>query len=504
MRCIPRTRTILYGFLLLAVAAIGLYATPLYAKMRYSAHQSNLIATNQYQAAATLVAFQKHSDVELRKSRDAAERQRQNAETLRSQLRSSRGANADLMQKLDRAEQAAADAQFTFTKELALRDAQYARARSSLIASAEEFLRTDAGARYLELVNRGDLEAWQSAKQIWDYELAALTLRQELELAARIRAHAPQARDKREKGQETTGYVIRLYEEVTANDPSKHWDWVYLARLYRDAGNISKSLDASQRALKTASDNGDRATALDELGDGNALQGQFQTAGAFYQQALEIRLRIAKADVNSLENQHNLLASYHRLGSAAQFQKDFVAARSNYTLGKDIAMRLVEADRSSIESWRELSVSYNRLGTVALIERQFGTARGYYVLAYDIARQIADAEPSSAAMKRNLSQSQEALGDVAMALGDLDASRSFYRDAYNNALFLLGVDKGSALYRRDMAVISFRMASVGDMPWASVRDQFQSMQNAGILDLVDAHFLRTAEARVAAEAKAPR
>ncbi|MFA7596259.1 MAG: hypothetical protein WCY92_07875 [Novosphingobium sp.] len=231
-----------------------------------SAYLSNLVATNQYQAIATQNAYLRNADAEMSKLRTVAETRRREVESLRKQLAASKGSGAQLQGRLEQAQQAAADAQLVFTAELARRDADYARERAALIQSGELILETEAGRRFLELVNKGDIDSWNEAKDIIEYDIQIRETKRKIEVAEDYRQLALQWLDKRDKGQETTENVIRMYEKVMYYDPTNPWDWDILSSLYNDIGNMSKARDAALRIKKIAQNDSEHLMAASVLG----------------------------------------------------------------------------------------------------------------------------------------------------------------------------------------------------------------------------------------------
>ncbi len=221
----------LFIFLLLSIFALPVTAE---AQQRRTAAQSNLVATNAYQAQATLNAYKRQAGAKINGLRAEAEAARSQVKRIKNQLRKATGQNSPLLRDLRKAEQ------------LAQRDAEYARERKRIITIASSFIKTDAGRRFLELKNEGSPEAWEKAKTIADEELLA----QLYMVAENYRNVATQYLDQRDKGLETTSVVISRYEGVIKLDDTHHRDWIELANLYQDAGDLNKALEAAQHSLK--------------------------------------------------------------------------------------------------------------------------------------------------------------------------------------------------------------------------------------------------------------
>ncbi len=218
---------------------------------------------------------------------------------------------AALEAQLAREAEEAAAAREAFTAQLAAKDADYASELAILRRAADDILSTPEGLKYLEANNAGDLAA---ADAIEEKLIAARQKMRDLQAAADRRAFARVALDNRDKGLRTTAAVITRWEEVARLDPGNHADWLTLARLQIDAGNMTAALESAKRAQATASSPLEQAQALMQVADALEEKGQIPQAVEFARSSLRIA-----SEANRPTESPELLAVFgyanERLGS---------------------------------------------------------------------------------------------------------------------------------------------------------------------------------------------
>ena len=195
---------------------------------------------------------------------------------------------------------------------------------------------------------------------------AALQKRADIEKAAGRRRVAALALEARAKGKQTTAQVIARYEEVTRLDPGVHWDWVELSRLYRDAGTLADSMRTARRAADTASNDLERSSALHELGNVLARQGDGAGALAAYRKGLAIAEALAARDPANYNWQNGLAVSYRNTGDALVIQGDVLGALAAYRKSLGIGEALARIDPANTDLQQDVWVSYNKVGNVLL------------------------------------------------------------------------------------------------------------------------------------------
>lgn len=314
---------VLLGFSILATACA--YAAP--ADLSASARES--VAQALYAASATSAAAERVADARI------AEQRRQ-IEALQAKLKAAPGGDAAMQARVRELQAQLAQAQERFVQQLAERDRAYAREIAVFRSAVQDIASTPEGEAALRQFNAGDeVGALAVLDKLVDARERARKARADIETAAERRRVATLALDARAKGKLDTQAVIARFEEVTRLDPGLHWDWVELARLYRDAGKLPQARQAAERAAQTAADDRDRSVALDELANVLLEQGDLTGARTRYQESLDIRKRLAAADPSSASLQRDLLVSYVKLSEVTH-------DKSQLRMALDLALRMRE------------------------------------------------------------------------------------------------------------------------------------------------------------------
>ncbi len=308
--------------LLLALAPVGV-APPAFAQStRVDARAE--VAAALYAASATQAAELRNMDARLRQARAEIER-------LRAQ---GAGARAELI-----------SAQERYIADLAARDRAYAQEIAVFRAAVADIASTPEGVAILTQRRPGNLrQARAQLLALIDTRNAAEQRATDIRRAANLRTGATFALDDRAKGEATTAEVMALYEQVTRLDPSVHWDWIELTRLYVDAGRLSDAQQSANRALALASDLRERSVALIGLGDVLGIQGDLRGARARYEEALSIDRQIAATSALDADTRRDLSITLGRLGDVSLGLGDVGGALRYY---EDMLQRDVQIARES-------------------------------------------------------------------------------------------------------------------------------------------------------------
>lgn len=259
------------------------------------------IALLIYQSQSARQADLRRGDAFTRALRTKVSAAEKLASTTRAQLASARAEGLQarrvataLASKLEHQERALAETAEKYTAELAKRDEEYARERSILISTGERLLKTNEGRQLLDLFNAGGEANWKEARTI-------------LNESRRVR-RALDARDAailylraRWRGHEQTANVIPVYEEVVKDDPQAN-DWITLAALYGEVGDIAKAKQAANRAEALARSDADRGQVWLEMASVERRFNCCKGSLPFYDQgiaALEKHLRANPKDTAS-------------------------------------------------------------------------------------------------------------------------------------------------------------------------------------------------------------
>jgi tetratricopeptide (TPR) repeat protein len=283
------------------------------------------VAQALYAASATAAAEQRAADARLAD-------QRRQIEALRSRLASGEGRDSAARTRVQALESELAQAQEHYVGALAQRDRAYAQEIAAFRKAVQDIVVTREGEAALRQYNAGDeVGALVVLDKLVDARERARQVRVNLETAAERRRVATLALDAKNKGKVQNAAVIARFEEVTRLDPGLHWDWVELARLHREAGQLALSRVAATKAAENASGDRDRAAALAELGDVLVAQGDQTAAKRRYEESLEIVKRLAAADPSSASLQRDLIVSHVKLHDVTAYAAHLEAALATAT-----------------------------------------------------------------------------------------------------------------------------------------------------------------------------
>lgn len=194
---------------------------------------------------------------------------------------------------------------------------------------------TPGGLAALERYNAGDdVGAIAILDRLRAADDRARTVRVDIESAAEARRIAALALDARDKGKFSTLDIIDRYEEIVRPDPGAAWDWINLARLDEDAGQLAAAAQAAKAAAGATDGDRDRIAALNKAGDVLSAQGDLAGARKAYEETLDIARKLAAADPSSAQAQRDLAVSLRRAamqpGSSVRWSD--VAAQWRLTL----------------------------------------------------------------------------------------------------------------------------------------------------------------------------
>ena len=363
------------------------------------------VAAALYAASATQAAAERFADEKMRKQRTAIER-------LQAQLGAAAANEKEIRAQLTASQE-------TYVTELAARDRAYSREIAVFRKAVEDISATAEGAAALARFNAGDepgaLAILDDLRRARD---AGRKKRADIESAAEGRRIAALALEARTKGKQTTAQVITRYEDVTRLDPDEFWDWVELARLYRDAGTLRAAMSAAKHAAETAADNRDRGVAFNELG--NVLVGQGDRAGALaaYRKGLAIREALAARDAANTDGQRDLSISHEKIGDVLVAQGDGAGALAAYRKDLAISEALAARDPANTEWQRDLPAGHDRIGNVLVAQGDGAGALAAYRKGLAIRETLAARDPANTDWQRDLSVSHNKIGDVLVAQGD--------------------------------------------------------------------------------------
>lgn len=351
------------------------------------------VAEHEY----TVAALQSANEVAMRYKRVAEQRQ-STIRTLREEQRLAAGRSRQQLQALEqrirRLEEEMVEATEAFTAELARQNEEYRRNREILLTAANQLLETPQGREVLELIAQGGRE---NAARAAELTLFLHEERQAIRRAAAAidsRTTAVTLLGLRGNGPATTERIIQLYEEVVASDPSQHWDWVELARLYRIANDLQKASAAATRAYQTASSDRDRVVALIEQGD--TLKAQASFAGV---RDLEEALALFATEATRLfgsaannppspEVAQALVSRIMPLFNLVQLPDHVNQADRVYAQALEQVRRLHARDTGSTLLREDVAVALQRKASTAMFRFQFERLMNARSVILDIMRRL--------------------------------------------------------------------------------------------------------------------
>jgi tetratricopeptide (TPR) repeat protein len=117
-----------------------------------------------------------------------------------------------------------------------------------------------------------------------------------------------------------TARARTAYEQAFELRPEDFWTCVELARLRRQAGDLSASGEAAIAAEKVARTDRERFIADTGLGDVLVKAGDLSGATARFEASLKVSERLAETNPGSAEAQRDLIVSYAKLGEVVPHQ----------------------------------------------------------------------------------------------------------------------------------------------------------------------------------------
>jgi serine/threonine-protein kinase len=229
------------------------------------------------------------------------------------------------------------------------------------------------------------------------------------------------------------------------------------------------------------------AVAYEHLGDLSLRLDQTQDARRYFQKDLEVTQRLAVANPKDARAQRDLAFAYNKLGDLSlQLGQGRDALRS-YQQGLDLRLRLA-ADPTDMQAQHDLTVCYHHLGDAALQLGQNQDARRFYQQGLEVASRLAATDPADVQAQRDLSVSYQRLGYITLQLGlHQEAKDSFQKDLEVTQR-LAAIDPRDVQVQRDLAV---SYENLGDV---SLRlGQTQHAQRYYQSDLTIAQRLATAD-----------
>jgi tetratricopeptide (TPR) repeat protein len=304
-------------------------------------------------------------------------------------------------------------------------------------------------ARASALIDKGDFDAARAALN--EGRLRARAMREEMS-----RTEATFLRDEARVDRLQLNYeaVCAKLAEAARLDPENVWLSIELGDLWTTRGSLAEAKRAfsaaRDAALRTGNDH-DLSASYSRLGNIEFAQGDLTGALESYQDSYVIICRLAKSNPENPGWQRDLSVSYEKIGDVLVKQGDLISALKNYRASFAIIAQLRKSDPRNAGWQRHISVSYNKIGNVQRALSDLVEALISYRNGFDIILPLAQSDPSNTGWQRDLSVSYNKIGDGQRALGDLVEALASYRNGFDIILPLAqstpATQVGSATFR---------------------------------------------------------
>jgi tetratricopeptide (TPR) repeat protein len=314
-------------------------------------------------ASETRAAERRQANSELIRLRAIIDERQAQIDDLKRSLSVAGGTNRALRNQLEALLRQSADEKERYTAELARRDSEYARERAMLLSAGETWSSTPEGLEILRAFNAGDrARSLALARDLTQRRVELERQRSAIQIAAELRAEAVLNAQARGFGDVGIDTVIERWEAVVATGQAQHWDWVELARLYRENNRLDRAMRAAEQALATAQNQRDEAVGLNELGDMLAAMNRTEEALASYRRSLAIAESLAAIPGASAQAQRDVSVSLNKVGDLLAAMNRTEEALASYR--RSLAMRetLAAIPGASAQAQRDVSVSLDNVG----------------------------------------------------------------------------------------------------------------------------------------------
>ena len=393
--------------------------------------------------------------------------------------------------ELDRLSAQLAEAQDRFVTEIAQKDRALSALITTMRQSVDRILETPEGLKAIELLNTGDIDS--AEKVLDDLAVARQKARQikaDLETAADLRANAALL-----LGKVSTNNSISRYEAVTALDPGLHWDWITLSRLYQQAGDLPKAAQAAQRAADTASDDRDKARALDEKGGILILQGDLVSAKKLFEDSLSITRRLFTETPSSINSRRDLSIALASTGYINILLGNYMEAKKYYIESNDLKKDIIIDQPENLSLKREYTIGMVRLGDIYMAEGDYSAAIFTYNESIVLRRELLLLDPTNVEAKCDLGVGLGKLGEAEGAEGNILDAYKADDEALKNFRDLIAHDPTNMEYKRHLMVTLNHLASLNIYNKKPVEARIELEESRWIATELSEHDPTNAEAK---------
>jgi tetratricopeptide (TPR) repeat protein len=419
----------------------------------FTTNELYLISSLSYQSAAAQAALSRQFGskfVEQRKQIDARDAALGKAQGL---LKRSRSETATARLQVSALEQEITALKATFVKELAEKDAEFARESAALTSAAYDLLKTPEGQRALAVYLSPEPDAAKAGILIFQRIAIA---RNETDK----RAIARLGYDAYQRGKLSAGDALKLFEDISQPENRTYDDWVFLSRFYRSLVQRDNARNAAQKALDTAQTDIDRIDGYDNLGRVFLAEENIKSAIIQFQAAQTLSaMRLAK-NPTDFQNQRGHAASLDGLGDAYLADRDSDKALSTYVESAKIIRKLLGAYPNAPILWHHITGNSIRMGGILEDRKDLDGALTHYKDALRFAQALRTANPDYVEYKRNVAYGHQRVGDILRAKQDFAGALLEYKASHQIRLDLFNSDAGPILTQVDLANSFLRLGEI--------------------------------------------
>ncbi|RGP41533.1 hypothetical protein BPTFM16_01839 [Altererythrobacter insulae] len=384
----------------------------------------------------------------------------------------------------------------TLNGQLAKLDEEFRRTLQAAVEAGSDLLESGEGQRALELIALGGEENAEAGINILLAEQEIQDRADKLRIADRARSIALTLLGLRGTAPSAdTAAVVRQFETVVRNDPSRHSDWFRLGKLYYDSAKLSDALSSSQRAIELADGNSQLAPALTLTADIQEAMGDLPKAALSHSLAVELTREQVKLYPSLRILKRDLVIVLNKLGSVQVAQNDFDAARQSHEAALAIAEKQAERRPSWVEIQRHLSITLGLIGDLNAKMGNVDLALEHYFRGYEISKALATKFDQSTTYKADVAISLGKIGGMHLVRGELSIARQYYREALQISEDLVSKDPTSANLRRLVINSHWILAGLSGGPgeaWLEVVKVLEATEADGLLLPQDAKLLPAA------------
>jgi tetratricopeptide (TPR) repeat protein len=266
--------------------------------------------------------------------------------------------------------------------------------------------------------------------------------------------------DAKNKGQKTTRQALAAWREASEIDPSDFKQWIQIARLEVDTGNLAAATSAASTARNFIGEGRDAIIALNELGDIALRQVQRQEARKFYTDAYRIAVDLVKDAPSNDIAISDLNVSHNKMGDINFADGLLDEARQSYEQGLLLIRNISNKKPLDFSYTRAIIVSLNRVGDIALEQKRFREALTSYRESVIISRKLVEMEPTNDIARRSMIISLTKLGDFYYETKNFKEARKIFDETLLLEKKRFSTDKSSLRSKRDL---SLALSRVGDV-----------------------------------------